>query len=272
MRNPVIKRFNYTGRKSILLDDVQITVSNNAAAEPEVAAELTLGRYGLPPDSLLYIEAYRQSTLMRFDWGTIAGPKAPANCILADFGSPAGIRFRLKVVDFSQTPAGKPARLLALADKIPAIMPHQQPGTPASLLDLVPADLHEVWRLEFDDGSEPYLAVNKLLISNLATFGRSDQFVSMVLPKVLRSILERILIVERYESSSDHSDWQQLWLSMAHTSLGAGAAPRPIVSSGGELENFPELDEWIDGAVDRFVDLAKLQLRFSQWWGDGDGQ
>jgi hypothetical protein len=149
-------------------------------------------------------------------------------------------------------------------------MPHLPPGAPASLLDLVPADIHEVWRLEFEDGSEPYLAVNQELVSNLASFGRSDQFVSMILPQVLRSILERILVVERFESSADSSDWQQLWLDMAHLSLGAGSAPRPISSSGGELENLLEVDEWIDEVADRFVDQCHLRTRFSQWWDDGD--
>lgn len=270
MRRPVIKRFNYTGRKTILPVDVQIVVANNAAAEPSVDAKINLERYGLPPDSLIYLEAYRQSTLMRFDWGTIARQKAPANCILADFGSLAGVRFRVKVVEFSAARTAQPARLLAIADQIAAIMPHQPPGAPASLLDLVPADIHEVWRLEFEDGSEPYLAVNQELVSNLPSFGRSDQFVSMILPQVLRSILERILVVERFESSADSSDWQQLWLDMAHLSLGAGSAPRPISSSGGELENLLEVDEWIDEVADRFVDQCHLRTRFSQWWDDGD--
>lgn len=103
-------------------------------------------------------------------------------------------------MEFSAARTAQPARLLAIADQIAAIMPHQPPGAPASLLDLVPADIHEVWRLEFEDGSEPYLAVNQELVSNLPSFGRSDQFVSMILPQVLRSILERILVVERFES------------------------------------------------------------------------
>lgn len=270
MRSTVIKRFNYTGRKTILPADVQIVVDGTAGAAPSVGAEINLERYGLPPDSLIYLEAYRQSTLMRFGWGTIARQTAPANCTLADFGSLAGVRFRIKVVELSAAPGSQPARLLALADQISPIISNLPAGAPASLLDLVPADIHEVWRLEFEDGSEPYLAVNQELVSNLASFGRSDQFVSLILPQVLRSILERILVVERFESSADSSDWEQLWLDMAQSSLRAGSAPRPIVNSGGEWENLLEVTEWIDEVVDRFVDQCHLRARFSQWWDDGD--
>ena len=99
----MIRRFNYTDRLRIRRSDVRI-VLREEDGKLEFDADLrALADYDLPPDSLVFIEAYRQTNWMRFPFGQLGAILPGANRVLSQFDSPDGIQFRVKVTPNGDT-------------------------------------------------------------------------------------------------------------------------------------------------------------------------
>jgi hypothetical protein len=179
---------------------VAITVSGIGGIE-SFTAELHLERYGFPPTAAVIVEAYRQLELVRFDFGTVGNLTPPANCRLSEFGTLTGLRFRVKVVSTAE-PRG---RLLAVADRINPRNQQQQSLPRVPLLAVRAQDLgREVWRLDFSD--EPMLLVNPRVVPKKHLV-ESIEFQTLALPEILRSILNRILLVEKVRNAEESDDW-----------------------------------------------------------------
>ncbi len=183
-----IRRFNYTGRLRIRREHVRITIHESGGEPARFDATLNLDPYRLPKDAPVFVEAYRQTTWMRFEFGTVAHIRPKDRPVLTDFDTPDGVLFRVKVTSPNE-PHGK---LLARADRIQARQPHEEEQPRVPLLPVKPdPDLgDEVFRVDFSD--RPILLVNAGL-ANSTTAARSPVFVSLVYPAVLREILARIL-------------------------------------------------------------------------------
>src|SRR5687767_8442029 len=97
----MIRRFNYTGRKRINRSDVKFTLQPADDVHFMFDATLNLAKHELPPEAVVWVEAYRQTRLMRFDFGTIARPQQPANRKLTEFDTSDAILFRVKVTSTS---------------------------------------------------------------------------------------------------------------------------------------------------------------------------
>src|SRR5262245_34387626 len=111
-----IRRINSTGRKRIVREDIRILVSSDADGILEFDATVDLAPYGLPADARVFVEAYRQTTFMRFEHGTVATPRPhPGTCRLSEFSSREGLLFRVKVT----ATGDRPGVLLAEGDRIP---------------------------------------------------------------------------------------------------------------------------------------------------------
>jgi hypothetical protein len=111
-------------------------------------ADLRLTDHELPAEALVFVEAYRRTTWMRFPFGTVADIQAPPpeRRRLSEFDSAEGIRFRVKV-----TQPRDEHILLAAADRIPLGKPEDEADKEA-LLPVVPVELgDEVWRVDLDD-------------------------------------------------------------------------------------------------------------------------
>src|SRR5437879_6032568 len=87
-RQAMIRRLHYTGRIRIHRTDVRL-VSREDQGAVSFDAELRLGEYDLPPEALVFIEAYRQTNWMRFPFGTAGAiqPPAPEQRRLREFDS-----------------------------------------------------------------------------------------------------------------------------------------------------------------------------------------
>ena len=112
----MLRRFNYTNRVRILHEDVRFSLHDEGGCW-SFDAVLNLGDYELPADALVCVEAYRQTTWMRFDYGTVSEQVVPANRGLTEFDSPEDIRFRVRVTSrgTEEDPHGL---LLAEADRV----------------------------------------------------------------------------------------------------------------------------------------------------------
>lgn len=244
-------RLNFTGRRKISRNHVTITVSGIGGIE-SFTAELLLDRYGFPPTAAVIVEAYRQLELVRFDFGTVGSLTAPANCRLSEFGTLAGLRFRVKVVSTIE-PRG---RLLAVADRINPRNQQQQSLPRVPLLAVRAQDLgREVWRLDFSD--EPMLLVNPRVVPKKHLV-ESIEFQTLALPEILRSILNRILLVEKVRSAEESDDWTSRWLRFAESMPGVGKIPEA---------DSPAADvDWIDAAISSFCRWRNVDQQFTSFW------
>lgn len=201
------------------------------------SANLELASYNFPDSAAVIVEAYRQLELVRFDFGTVGNPAPPASCRLSEFGTLSGLRFRIKIV-FTEQPLG---RLLAVGDRITPQNAEQQSLSRVPLLAVRAQDLgREVWRLDLRMShcwSIRASVPKKQLV-------QSVEFQSLVLPEILRSILNRILLVEQVRVPDDSDEWTSRWLKFAESMPGVG--PVPDVAD-------PECDiDWIDSAIGSF--------------------
>lgn len=249
----MIRRYNYTGRKAINRSDANMRIEENPL---RFQAGLALADYGLPADAKVFVEAYRQTNWMRFDFGTVGTVKAPGDLRLAEFDTREGILFRVRVT----ATADPEARLLAEADRISPI--HIQATgeeTREPLLPIKPADLgEEVFRVDFSD--RPILLINNQF-GDWRALAHSPFFVCMALPQALREILTRVLHVDRYFETDDPDEWRARWLRFAAALPGSSEPP--------EEEEKDSFDDWINEAVAAFARMHGMKARFNSHWSGG---
>lgn len=241
-----IRRLNFTRRRRILREDVDI-VLHQQTSPPTFDAHLNFERYGFPPDAHVFVEAYRQTTVSRFDFGTVSVPCQPTSTSLDEFESPAAILFRVRVT----ATAGRSGVLLGVADRMRPRQPNEKPDRRIPLLPPRPDDLgEELWRVEFSS-TATYLVINNRLPDWKET-ARDPRFRALAFPSAMRRILERILYVDDYTTTDDDQDWHSLWLRFASTLPGSGHVPR----------NRDEYDDWIEDAVAAFARRTRLRTAY----------
>lgn len=246
-------RFNFTGRRRISHSHVRISVTGIGGIET-FTAELQLDKYRFPPAAAVVVEAWRQLELRRFDFGTVGNLQPPGSCRLSEFGTAVGVRFRVKVVS-TEPPRGQ---LLGVADRILPMDEHEESLLRVPLLAVKSQDMgREIWRLDFSD--EPLLLVNHRVVGRKSLV-QSPEFQSLILPEILRSILNRIILVEGQRSTEDADDWTSRWLRFALSLPGVG----PLSEQGDT-----ELDvDWIDSAVGSFCRWRGVDCQFAAFWQD----
>lgn len=244
-------RLNFTGRRKISQNDVTIVVTGIGGIET-FTADIQLQEYGLPASAAVIVEAFRQLDLARFSFGTVGHLTAPASTRLSEFGTVSGLKFRVKVVSTDE-PRG---RLLAVADRIVPRSSESQSIPRVPLLAVRAQDLsREVWRLDFSD--EPLLLVNPAIVPRKQLV-QSVEFQSLVLPEILRSILNRILFVEQVRTADDADHWTTRWLRFAESMPGVGKLPE-------DSDNESDMD-WIDAAIGSFCRWRSVDRQFSGFW------
>lgn len=236
-----VRRYNFTGRLPIKHTDAAVTIHSSGSAF-WFSADIALGDYGLPDDARVFVDAYRQTKRVRFEFGTVKHFRQPPEDerrLDGEFPSPDVVLFRVNAVD----PAS--GRILAQADKINP----NHGGGKESLLAVCPEDLeHACWKVNFATGGDgrPELQINK----NIYFGGRaasSPAFRALVYPAVLREILNHILRAEKHFHTDEDDDWRPLWLRLAESKFGAGSPPLPDEYEEDILSG--KIDGWIDAAV-----------------------
>jgi hypothetical protein len=254
----MLRRFNYTGRARLLGEDVRFSLKQEGS-QWSFDAVLSLEEYELPADALVAVEAYRQTTWMRFDFGTVGAMQAPANRLLTEFDSPEDILFRVRVTS-PGTPEEPHGMLIAEADRIRLRSPEETEDPRIPLLPVLPADLGtELWRVDFEN--YPRLLFNSAA-GSYKEIGLNPGFVAIVYPAALREVLGRILHREDYRDLDEPNDWQSAWLRFAAQVLGVGDPPKD--GDGEEAD-----DDWIDAAAAAFARKHGLLEKFKTFW-DGE--
>lgn len=224
-------RLNYTGRKKIDSRHVKIVVHREGAERRRFDAELNLASYQFQGDARVVVEAYRQTTVMRFDFGSVLLLRPPASCELGDFDSDDAILFRVLVTDTTR----RHGMLLGSIDRIRPSDPAEPDENRKSLLPVEPAELgDQIWRLEF--GAEVVLQINRDLPDWRQTV-MSPNFKALVYPAIIRQVLTKALILDEHDDDDDPENWRSNWLIFAKRIPGV---PSEIPAETDERE------EWIE--------------------------
>lgn len=255
------RTFNYTDRVRLRQQDVRFSLRPEGRGWG-FDAVFELDGYDLPAEALVFVEAYRQTTWMRWPWGTVGALQPPANRALAEFDSPDDVLFRVRVTS-PGTPEEPHGLLLAEADRVRLRSPEElnDPRTP--LLPVVPS--HElgdlVWQIEFDETDQhPRLLLNAD-VPNCKQVALEPGFVAVVYPAALREVLERILHREKHRDFDDAAHPLSRWLRFAVEVLGVGEPP--LETEGEEAD-----DEWIANAVAAFARKHGLLEKFRSFWNE----
>lgn len=223
-----LRRFNYTDQIRIAQADVLLSLTG--LAPPEVSIVLNLTEYRLPPDAIVVLEAYADWTQSRHELGTVRNMNAATPIRLSDFDSPAGVRFRVKVLGVGEAKG----LILAEADRLAPVEEQSAPEG-RSFVRVKPADTgNEAWRLRFDE-SGPVLEISER-VEDWKALVRTEAFRALVLPGVLRVILLEAISVGDADNSND---WAADALRVGRTLTRA----EPPTADAGDA-----VDDWCDMA------------------------
>jgi hypothetical protein len=239
-----IRRINSTGRMKIARGDARISVRPDSDGVPTFDATINLTEYGLPDDAHVFVEAYRQTTFMRFPHGTVTAPQPPRDLArrLTEFATSDGLLFRVKVTSTDD----RAGVLLAEADRIPVSDDEEQPDNRIALLPPAPYELgQETWRVDLTGANGPLLLINNR-VGDWKAVAASPLFRSLVYPAAMREVLWHIYKVEETRAMDDAEDWGCRWLTFAAALPGAGDPP---LTSGDD----EEWGVWITAAVESFA-------------------
>jgi len=257
----MIRRLNYTQRVRIRREDVSIAVresDGNISFEADLT-RLRGDHYDFPEKARVFLEAYRQTLWMRFDFGTIGALQPPANRSLNAFGDSEGILFRVKV-----TAPDESRRILAEARGVPLVREGEKKVPERSLIYVTQADLGDlVFKLDFEYNDRPALIINSRLGPYTQLIAHAA-FAALVYPTVLREILLHILLTRGFgEVEPDSESWEDLWLQFAATLPGMEEPPKYSPSEYDDVALRRAL-RWIDGRVEAFARKYRARERFEQ--------
>lgn len=229
-----VRRFNYTNRKRIRHAHSLVSLSRSGD-ELSFDVQLVLHEYEVPGSAVVVVEAYRQTLLRRYPFGTVANPRPEGSTSLSGFSDVGALLFRIKVVDPSS------GLLLAEADRIRPIDPED--GERPSFLAVRGDNLSgEAWKLEFEN-DHPVLVIEKQY-GPYQILLASPHFRWLVLPHVLRSLLQRALTDEPEDLDDPSADsWQHAVVRLAVALTGS------IPPEGDDEER---REEWITDSVRAF--------------------
>lgn len=201
------RTFNYTGRKSIPKGTVSIRLHDADAigsVQRFTVQFVDLDTLALPATATIYVEPYvGGSSSMRFPFGTVGQPVAPATTTLDEIDAGGKVLFRVKIVDESEAVG----RLLASVDEV---APRDESDTDGRkpLLPLRRLDLgEELWRVSISVSDGPELLVNNR-IPDLADRIKVDPTLQgLVLPHALRCIVPELF--EEPDGGDWHSNWRE---------------------------------------------------------------
>jgi hypothetical protein len=236
----MIRRLNYTGRRKIPRENIQISLYRNSGGE-EFDAVIHVSGLELPNAARVFVEAYHQSDWVRFDYGTVASPAIPADRRLTSFYEGARILFRVKVVSGGED-GGK---ILAEADRlVPFSADDARNRDPLLPVRTVGNMGNQIWRIVWNGG--PVLELNKTEPECKHLLTADSRFKWLVLPEILRSILTRILI-ERLDEEDEPTEASpgKRWLEFAES-----LHPEPPPQE--EARDAEIIEKWVDEVVASF--------------------
>lgn len=241
----MISRINRTERKRILKRDIELKLR---AAEDEDAPifdlDMQLGDYDFPESAYVRAEAWRGHAVQRWDYGTVGNMRQPSDARRRLTDVPPSARFRVFVVA-----ADGSGKLLGHASNLMPELPLN------SRLPLEERDLGEVvWRVDFDgEDGNPVLLVNRNVAGISEAVRHDPTFRSLVMPEVFRSILTRMVLIDRADPADTEGPWAD-WFDLARAYLPTEEPPSPPTVDASETGDAHDAHQWIDAVVSALAD------------------
>jgi len=248
------RRLNWTGRRLIRRSEYTATLTRHATDPVELNFSLTLDS-ATPENTQTILEVSDGFASMRFELGNPASLGQPVVRRL-DRIDPGGTpRARIKIVDIMNQPgrivaASKSFRLLSEDD--------EGEDTGKCILSTESAsDMHNsLWRLEFEEGSNPVLYFNGKLRGFRERLREGGELSALVLPEALRQILYAMR--QDPGDDADTDTWQADWRAYCQE---LGCDDQPVTAlDDGDME---EYKEWVRNVVERFCErhgsLSRVQ-------------
>jgi hypothetical protein len=247
----MIKRVNFTGRRRITRDRIDIEVFDGSPRTFDAA--IRLDGMSLLPGAAVYLEAMcaGSNVIERFPFGVVENIQPPKHRRLEQLEG-ENVFFTLKVVDTTQ----RFGRILGIAEHIrPARAGKQTAAGRRGILPIEPVDLNqELWRLEFRD-HDVYLLVNRS-IPGLVDRARSDAlFFSIVYPEVVRRVLCAALDQDA-DVEEDDDRWPVLWRRFGMNLHPSKETP-PAADDPDE-----DKEEWVESVVQEFCEAHQLKEKY----------
>ena len=235
------RRINFTGRKRIRREDVEISLLETRLGETMRAkAKISIDSYGFPSSAAITIEAYHRSTGMRFDCGTVSNPQIPDALILDEVDQRGNLLFRLKVID-TEVDSG---RILGSAERINPSSDENDDENRRALFPVIYRSLgEEVWKVDVGYEERPALVLNREIPGIRHRLKADPLLQGLLFPAAFRVVLEN-LVQDDDEGEDDNEGWRNEWKQFCRERLGIHDDP-PLRLSGDQAE-------WIDYAVQRF--------------------
>jgi hypothetical protein len=252
----MIRKLNFTGRKKIPLRNTMVTLMNGNNHPHSFDIQLDLSGLNLPDEAFVYVEAYKRTSYMRFQYGTVGELIVPANRDLTKIEAGVIPLFRVKIVDKSS----QHGQIIAMADKIHPKGINDDNKEKVSLLHVeFSEDLgSQVWRLDLE-GDWPVLQVNNT-IHSMKDITKSDEaFLALVYPEIVRQILNFIIESEQLDPDIDEDEWYSLWVNFVSSLPGVGSPP-----TGRDPNIKTDQKDWVEKAVHCFCDRWHLLDQFQK--------
>ncbi len=237
----MIKRINRTRRKRITKAHIDLGLRATQGSEaPIFDLELKLSEYDFPPESPVRVEAWRNNAVQRWDFGTVGSLRPPPEEERRLMDVPIGAQFRVLIA--AEDGSG---RLLGHAPNIRPVLPvdSRLPLEESGELGA------QIWRVDFDgESGSPVLQVNSG-IPGISEIVRSDPaFRSLVMPEVFRTILTRMVLIDRADIEDEEGPWAD-WFAIARAYLPDADPPIPLGLGPAAVEEIERAREWVDAVV-----------------------
>lgn len=256
-----IKRVNFTGRRRIARDRVDIAVYDGQPRTFD--ATINLEGLSFLPRAAVYLEATcaGSTVIERFQFGEVGGVQPPPSRALAKLEG-ENVFFTLKVVDRTE----RFGRILGIAEHIRPQRAGKQTVTGRrGILPIEPVELgQQLWRLDFQE-HDVFLFVNKNAPGLIERVRSDPLFYAAIYPEVVRQILIAA-IARDVELDEEDERWPVLWLR-----FGKGLHPaKQEPPKADDLEE--DREKWIEEVVDSFCETHALKDKFLAVTGGNGGE
>ena len=252
----MIHRSNRTGRKKIAAQHAQVTLHKADHQLAYFEIDLALDGYGFPDDANVRAEAWRSNAAQRWDLGTISdlSPLSQDERRLIEVPETAAFRVAVVAADGSGQLFGLSGRLHPRSQSDGG---ESDVAAESLLLVQLVSDLgQEVWRLDFGDDERPILQLNNSIADMKYIVEHDSSFRSLVIPEVLRAILQRALLIARVDlDDSEPNAWTD-WLDLARRI--AATDDVPVVVDPLDVGQQEAALSWIEQVVQRFASNERL--------------
>jgi hypothetical protein len=207
------RRINFTGRKKIMQESVELNVTDLNTPNVAFSCSADLGRYNFPESAAVFLDVYRDKYIrQRYDLGTVGSPVKIRDEKIPKFSSYPVLTYRITVTDQGQ--GGK----LILGRSSPILFTSSGPGSSASsILPLkFQKNMNQVWRIDVESG-KPVLLINSGITGIEEKIRNDVLFRHSIFPAVLREILFYLFILKQPDKEDETT---QKWIQYISETLG----------------------------------------------------